>query len=187
MGDGMDSFLAGGYQCLILLYRLLQLPDQVRRFSFVPIDTIGITVYDDVGDHQQKEDESCQATYLHKRLFPHGGYLGFTFLQVGLHFFIHLADKPVQLPVKFRIPCRKAVGVFRQTAALCRCCSAIISRSRERSIVVVTVGFWLSFLPNMPRNPFRFGFCGCSCTLFCTITGTCRAIFSLRTCCSSST
>lgn len=41
------------------------------------------------------------------------------FCRVGLHFFIHLADKPVQLPVKFRIPCRKAVGVFRQTAALC--------------------------------------------------------------------
>ena len=25
----------------------------------------------------------------------------------------------MQLPVKFRIPCRKTVGVFRQTAALC--------------------------------------------------------------------
>lgn len=55
---------------------------------------------------------------------------------------------------------------------LCARCLAIMSRSRERSIVVVTVGFGFSFLPNMPRNLFRFGFCGCSCTLFCTITGT---------------
>ena len=55
---------------------------------------------------------------------------------------------------------------------LCACCSAIMSRLRERSIVVVTVGFGFSFLPKMPRNPLRFGFCGCSCTLFCTITGT---------------
>ena len=55
---------------------------------------------------------------------------------------------------------------------LCARCSVIMSRSRERSIVVVTVGFGFSFLPNMPRNPFRFGFCGCSCTLFCTIMGT---------------
>ena len=69
---------------------------------------------------------------------------------------------------------------------LCDCCSAIMSRLRERSIVVVVVDSGFSFLPKIPRNPFRFGFLGCSCTLFCTITGTWRASFSLRACCSSS-
>ena len=38
--------------------------------------------------------------------------------------------------------------------------------------MVVTVGFASSFLPKMPKNPFRLGFLGCSCTLFCAITGT---------------
>ena len=37
--------------------------------------------------------------------------------------------------------------------------------------VVVVVGFVPSFLPKMPKKPFRFGFLACSCTLFCTITG----------------
>ena len=69
---------------------------------------------------------------------------------------------------------------------LCPLCSAIIFRLRERSIVVVTVGFTSSFLPKIPKNPFRFGFLGCSCTLFCTIAGTWWAIFSLKACCSSS-
>ena len=69
---------------------------------------------------------------------------------------------------------------------LCPLCSAIIFRLRERSIVVVTVGFTSSFLPKIPKNPFRFGFLGCSCTLFCTIAGTWWAIFSLGACCSSS-
>ena len=69
---------------------------------------------------------------------------------------------------------------------LCTRCSAIMFRLMERSIVMVVVGSGFSLLPKIPRNPFRFGFLGCSCTLFCTITGTCRAIFSLRVCCSSS-
>ena len=67
------------------------------------------------------------------------------------------------------------------------CCSAIIFRLRERSIVVVMVGFASSFLPNMPRNPLRFGFLDCSCTLRRTITGTWLVILSLITCCCSST
>ena len=29
-----------------------------------------------------------------------------------------------------------------------------------------------SFLPKMPKKPLRLDFLGCSCTLFCTITGT---------------
>ena len=55
---------------------------------------------------------------------------------------------------------------------LCACCSAIIFRLRERSIVVVAVGFASSFLPKMPKKPLRLDFLGCSCTFFCTITGT---------------
>ena len=70
---------------------------------------------------------------------------------------------------------------------LCSCCSAIIFRLRERSIVVVTVGLISSFLPNMPKNPFRFGFLGCSWALFCTITGTWWVILSLMACCCLST
>ena len=69
---------------------------------------------------------------------------------------------------------------------LCACCSANKFRLSERSIVVVTVGFASSFLPKIPKKPFRFVFLGCSCTLLCTITGTCCAIFSLMVCCSSS-
>ena len=51
-------------------------------------------------------------------------------------------------------------------------CLPFIFRLKERCIVVVTVGFASSFLPKMPKNPFRLGFLGCSCTLFCAITGT---------------
>ena len=69
---------------------------------------------------------------------------------------------------------------------LCACCSVLIFRLKERCIVVVTVGFASSFLPKMPKKPLRLDFLGCSCTLFCTITGTWLVILSLMACCCSS-
>ncbi|GFI39890.1 hypothetical protein IMSAGC016_01673 [Muribaculaceae bacterium] len=68
---------------------------------------------------------------------------------------------------------------------LCAFCSLTMFLSGERSVVVVVNGFVFSFLPNMPKNPLRFGFLGCSCTIFCTITGSWLAIFLLMDCCSS--
>ena len=68
---------------------------------------------------------------------------------------------------------------------LCSFCSLTMLLLGERSVVVVVGGFVSSFLPNMPKNPFRFGFLGCSCILVWTMRGTWLAIFLLMDCCSS--
>ena len=50
----------------------------------------------------------------------------------------------------------------------------VLERATEKlkkKSVISLGGFVPSFLPKMPKKPFRFGFLDCSCTLFCTITG----------------
>ena len=112
MGNSMYRFLSGGYEYLILLHGLFQLPYQIRCLAFVSFDALCITVYDDIGNDQQQKDKSHQAAYLHKRLFTHSGYFSLPILQVSLYFLFYLEYQSLQLPVKFNITSCKAIGLF---------------------------------------------------------------------------
>ena len=50
VGNSLYRFLSGGYEYLILLHGLFQLPYQIRCLALVLFDTICITVYDNIGD-----------------------------------------------------------------------------------------------------------------------------------------
>ena len=118
MDDGMNGFLARGYQLVLLTDSIILLFYQYVRILLITVDPAVIAMDYHVGDEQQKYDKACHTSDQYIRVFPHGYYLCLPYLQLIIHLGIHLGNQCLQLTVQFSVAGGKAVGLFRQATAL---------------------------------------------------------------------